>query len=83
MEGGNVLSVGRSDIFNGERITVTGVYAAIQRWCHDNKALIDRADVVVIERQFCDAKATLWRACSSSRRSFKRTPTVRASWCTP
>ncbi len=59
MEGGNVLSVGRSDIFNGERITVTGVYAAIQRWCHDNKALIDRADVVVIERQFCDAKATL------------------------
>ena len=59
IRGGEVLSVGRADIFHGERITVTGVYEAIQRWCEANLEMLHGADVVVIERQFCDSKATL------------------------
>ena len=59
MEEGRVLDVGRSDIFRGEKIAVANVFTAITAWCESRKELFDAADVVVVERQFCDSKVTL------------------------
>ena len=59
MEEGRVLDVGRSDIFRGEKIAVANVFSAISAWCESRKDLFEAADVVVVERQFCDSKVTL------------------------
>jgi Holliday junction resolvasome RuvABC endonuclease subunit len=59
MVDGALVDVGRADIFRGDKISVTGVYKAASDWCEAHKDMFDEADLVVVERQFCDSKVTL------------------------
>ena len=56
---GEAVCTGKEDIFAGREITVDGTYDAIVGWCDRNAAMLDDADVVVIERQFCNSKFKL------------------------
>jgi hypothetical protein len=56
---GRIVKMGREDIFQGREISVSGAYEAIAGWCDRNRELLDSADKVVIERQFCNEKFSL------------------------
>ena len=59
MENGNVQELNRSDIFGGRPVNACDAFAAISGWCDRHSALIESADIVVIEKQFIDSKLRL------------------------
>ena len=59
MVDGALVDVGRADIFKGDKISVCGVFKAAADWCEAHKEMFEAADLVVVERQFCDNKVTL------------------------
>lgn len=56
---GEILEVGRSDIFQGKKIEISTACEYMCEWIDNHEALFDMADVVVIEKQFQDNKITL------------------------
>lgn len=54
-----VLSIGRKDIFNGGKVAVAPCYMHITAWCDEYASMLQEADVVLIEKQFCDRKLIL------------------------
>jgi Holliday junction resolvasome RuvABC endonuclease subunit len=58
-ETGEVLSLGREDIYRTEKIEIAPCYSNIQRWCRDHHDMLVDASVVLIEKQFCDRKVIL------------------------
>ena len=38
---------------------MTGVFKAASDWCEAHRDMFEEADLVVVERQFCDSKVTL------------------------
>ena len=58
-ETAEILEVGRSDIYNGNKIEIATTFDAIVEWCEKHVYLFESADVVVIEKQFQDNKITL------------------------
>lgn len=59
MQDGNVVWLERVDLFPGEDIQVDTLFNRITGWCTNHKELFESADVVVIERQFCNDKHRL------------------------
>ena len=71
------MELNRSDIFGGGSITTCDTFNAISQWCDRHQSLFDMADVVVIEKQFIDAKLQLSLClatvqCVLQCRSYKR-----------
>lgn len=58
-EAGDMLSLGREDIYKGEKIEMGPCYKNIHEWCESHHEMLCGADVVLIEKQFCDRKVVL------------------------
>ena len=58
-ENGVVVDMNRADIFHGNPINICDTFTQITAWCDKHQEMIDRADVVAIEKQFVDSKLRL------------------------
>lgn len=58
-ESGEIVAIGRDDIFQGKAIETPGCYDCIQAWCEYHDDMLKSATVVIIERQFVDRKVVL------------------------
>jgi Holliday junction resolvasome RuvABC endonuclease subunit len=56
---GEILEVGRTDVYQGAKIEIATTCEYITQWCENHSHLFDGADLVVIEKQFQDNKITL------------------------
>lgn len=59
MQDGQVVWLERVDLFDGAAITPDDVFGRIAAWCDAHADTLNSADVVVIERQFCNEKHKL------------------------
>lgn len=59
MLNGRLVLAGLDDLFPGEEVSYAGTHHAIMEWVIAHKELLDAADVVVVEKQFMDAKVAL------------------------
>lgn len=56
---GTILSLGNTDIYEGQKISIDATFDATVKWCDKNADLFAKADVIAIEKQFQDTKVTL------------------------
>ena len=56
---GEVHSIGRADIYEGSKIEIGPCYGNIHKWCDEHHEMLCDADIVLIEKQFCDRKVIL------------------------